>query len=300
MNADADGLDIGFVGLGAMGWPMAANLAAARPCKVFNRTEEVAIRHAAEHGSRAVGLAEIGRVTVLHTCLPTTADVASFAEGLEDILVEGAVWVDHTSGDPAQSRALAQRLALRGVTYLDAPVSGGTSGALAGTLTMMVGGSVTALDRVRGVLGAMATRVVHVGPIGAGHAVKAVNNTLLATHLLATAEGLIALQEAGVDPAVALEVINASSGRSNASEHLFGERVLNRTFPNTFALGLLAKDCGIGQAVLDDTSTVGPMLRLTGELVRAATVAHGRDVDHSEVVRYIESMTGREIRGGGA
>ena len=130
---------------------------------------------------------------------------------------------------------------------------------------------------------------------GAGDAVKAVNNALLALHLWSTAEGLAALTQAGVRPEVALDVINTSSGRSNASMNLFPERVLTRAFPRTFRLALLDKDVGIAAGVAREQQIASPMLQLTAELFRAAHVALGEDADHVEVVKWVERLTGTVI-----
>jgi 3-hydroxyisobutyrate dehydrogenase len=196
---------------------------------------------------------------------------------------------------PTVTRALAGRLEAHGVAFLDAPVSGGTDGAAAGTLTAMVGGDADVLGRVAEVLDVVARRVVHVGPVGAGMAVKAVNNALLAASLWASAEGLVALRAAGVATETALEVINSSSGRSFATERLLPERVVPRTFPRTFALALLAKDVGIAGSVLDDAGVDGHVL---AEVVRRTTGAAeelGPEADHVELVRIVERAAGIEM-----
>ena len=289
-------MQLAWIGLGAMGRPMAANLARAFDTLVHNRTRSVADQHAASHGTTAVDLDEVVSADVVLTCLPTTAEVTDVAERLGDDLRDGTVWVDHTSGDPAASRALAEQLADHGVVYLDAPVSGGTDGAAAGTLTTMVGGPVNVLERIRPVLDAVASRVVHVGPVGAGHAVKAINNTLLAANLWLAGEGLTALARLGVDPSAALEVVNGSSGRSFATEVLLPERVVTREFPATFALGLLAKDAGIGASVLDDADVPAPALRQAVAFTALAASRLGADVDHSALVRLVEEWSDVELR----
>jgi 3-hydroxyisobutyrate dehydrogenase len=287
---------VGFIGLGAMGRPMAANLAARFDTLVWNRTRSVAEAHAAEHGTTAVAeLADLAAVDVLCTCLPTTAEVEAVASVLAPVLRADTVWLDHTSGDPAATRDLARELEGADVDYLDAPVSGGTDGAAAGKLTVMVGGDGEVLEQVGPVLDAVAGLVVHVGPTGTGMAVKAVNNTLLATALLAAGEGLTVLQRLGVDPGAALEVINASSGRSFATERLLPERVLTREFPPTFALGLLAKDVGLAQAAIDGLDLDAPLVALVTRLVREAADELGADVDHSAVVRVAERRAGIEL-----
>jgi 3-hydroxyisobutyrate dehydrogenase len=287
---------IGFIGLGAMGRPMAGNLARAAPTAVWNRTRAVAEAHAAEHGTElAERLSDLGDADVVISCLPTTAEVASVAGSLVPYLGPGVVWIDHTSGDPEGSRALAAELGDHGVAYLDAPVSGGTDGAATGTLTVMVGGDPAVLDDVRWCLEAVGRRIVHVGSIGAGHATKAVNNTLLAANLWAAAEGLTALVASGVPAERALEVLNASSGRSFATERLIPERVVTREFPLTFALPLLAKDVGLGIDVLRRAGVEAPVLEIVERLTAAAAAELGPDADHTELVRIVERLAGVEL-----
>ncbi|MBY5162423.1 NAD(P)-dependent oxidoreductase [Salsipaludibacter albus] len=286
---------VGFIGLGAMGRPMAANLAAEHEVYVHNRTASVATEHAAAHGTTAVDLAGLAPVEVVITCLPTTAEVLEVADELVDHLADGTRWVDCTSGDPAASVALADRLAEDGITYLDAPVSGGTDGARQGTLTMMVGGPAEVIEELDHVLDRLAERIVHVGDVGAGHAVKAVNNTLLAANLWAVGEGLVTLARSGVDVGRALQVVNHSSGRSFASEVLVPQRVLTREFPATFGLGLLAKDTRLGRDLVSASGARAPVLRLVTELFQVAADELGDDVDHTAALRLIERWADTEL-----
>jgi 3-hydroxyisobutyrate dehydrogenase len=291
---------IAYLGLGAMGRPMAANLARRFETRVWNRTAAVAADHAATHGAIAVtDLVDVAEVDVVCTCLPTDVEVAAIAAELGPSLRPGTVWIDHTSGAPAGARDVAAALEARGVHYLDAPVSGGVDGAEAGQLTVMVGGDATVLERVREVLDAVASRVVLVGPVGSGMAVKAINNALLATSLRAAAEGLVALAAAGVEAGTALGVINASSGRSFATERLIPERVLTRAFPRTFALGLLAKDVGLAMEVLRDAGVEASVLPLVEREVMAAAELLGAEADHVELVRVLERQAGVQLRGPG-
>lgn len=292
--------EISFLGLGAIGAPMAVHLAKHGPLRVWNRTAAKAAGFAKAHGAtHAKTPAEAARgASVVITCFPVSRDVESLLDGADGLLaglVKGATVVDCTSGDPATSRRIHARLAEHGVDFIDAPVSGGVAGAEAGTLTVMVGGEAAVLERVRSVLEVFGKKIVHCGPIGSGDAVKAVNNALLALHIWSTGEGLIALQKAGVDPAVALDVINTSSGRSNASMNLFPERVLTRAFPRTFRLALLDKDVGIAAQVAREQKVPSPLIQLTAELFAAAHAAMGEDADHVEVVQWIESMAGAKI-----
>lgn len=264
---------------------------------VWNRTAARARDFGARTSTKVAATpAEAARsADVVITCLPTSREVESLLDGPDGIeagLREGATFVDCTSGDPATSRRIASRVAARGVTFIDAPVSGGVAGAQKGALTIMVGGDVQVLDRVRPVLELMGKKIVHCGPVGAGDALKAVNNAMLALHIWGLAEGLIALERAGVTPEIALDVINASSGRSNTSENLFPQRVLTRAFPRTFRLALLDKDVGIAAGVARETGTPARLLDLTSELFHEARLALGEEVDHVEAVRYVERVAG--------
>jgi 3-hydroxyisobutyrate dehydrogenase len=293
---------IAFLGLGAIGRPMAVHLAHAADVSlaVWNRSGAKAEAFAREHGARAARTpADAARgAEVVITCFPVSADVESILDGDDGLLADlprGATLVDCTSGDPVSSRRIAARLAERGIGFLDAPVSGGVSGAEQGTLTVMVGGDAALLERVRPVLQTFGKKIVHCGPIGAGDALKSVNNALLAVHIWSAAEGLAALAKAGVTADVALDVINASSGRSNASMNLFPERVLTRAFPRTFRLALLDKDIGIAAGVAREQKVPAPLLQLTAELFRLAHTALGEEADHVEAVKLVEQWAGQEI-----
>lgn len=283
-----------------MGWPMAAQLARrAREtggrALVWNRTAEKAAAHAREFGSEAAELGGVADADVIFSCLPTSAEVDEVLNRLEEKLRPGTVWVDCTSGHPAAALRQAARLAGREVAFLDAPVSGGPMGAEQGNLTVMVGGDAAALERVRSEL-AFAGRVVHVGESGAGFTVKAINNTLMAANMWAAGEGLAALARCGVDLRAALEVINASSGRSYPTEALIPQRVLTREFPVTFGLGLLAKDAGIAADVVQEARASAPVLMQVAALYRAAAQVVGPNADYSAALKLVEQMNGKEIR----
>jgi 3-hydroxyisobutyrate dehydrogenase len=294
-------MNVAFIGLGAIGFPMAKRVAEAGfSLAVWNRTEARARDFARATGSRVAGsAADAARnADVVITCLPNSPDVVAVLDGENGLLAglkSGAILVDCTSGIPAMSRTIAQRLRERGVDFIDAPVSGGVIGAEKGALTVMVGGDVSVLDRARPVLESFGQKIVHCGDVGAGDALKAVNNALLAVHIWSTGEGLAMLMREGVSPAVALDVINASSGRSNASMNLFPERVLTRAFPRTFRLALLDKDVGIAAEVAAAAHVPAPMLQLTAALWTLAHNSLGEAADHVETVKLIEQWAGVEI-----
>lgn len=281
---------------------MARHLAAKFPgTRVWNRTGAKAAAFAEAHRANlATSPADAARgADVVITCFPVSRDVESLLDGPDGLLAtmaRGSTLVDCTSGDPATSQRIAARLAERGVGFLDAPVSGGVVGAESASLTVMVGGDAATLDKVRPALEAFGKRIVPCGPVGAGDAVKAVNNALLAQHIIGTAEGLMALERAGVAPAVALDVINNSSGRSNASMNLFPERVLTKAYPRTFRLALLDKDVGIAAEVARDVGVDAPMLQLASQLYKQAHAAMGEEADHVEIVKWLEQRGTRTAR----
>jgi 3-hydroxyisobutyrate dehydrogenase len=291
-----------FLGLGAIGAPMAARLARAARLTVWNRTaaraEEFATTHRALSAATPREAAEGAGVVI--TCLPTSREVEALLDGPDGLLAglgAGALFLDCTSGDPAGSRRIAARVGERGAAFADAPVSGGTNGAEAGTLTIMVGADQPTFERARPVLALMGSRIVHVGPIGAGDSLKAANNALLAVNIRAVGEALAAVVKAGVPARTALEVINGSSGRSFVSETLVPERVLTGVWPRTFRLALLEKDVGIARQLFRDTGVDAPLLDLAGELFSRARSALGESADYLDAIRLIESQAGAEIRG---
>ena len=176
-------------------------------------------------------------------------------------------------------------------------MSGGTNGAETGTLTVMVGGDAATFARARPVIEAFGRRIEHVGPVGAGDALKAVNNALLAINILAAGEAMATVTKAGVPPRLALEVLNASSGRSFVTEVLVPERVLTGTWPRTFRLALLDKDVGIATELLAQTGVSGPVIELAHALLAAARAELGDAADYLDPIRLTERQAGVEIRG---
>jgi 3-hydroxyisobutyrate dehydrogenase len=295
-------MKIAFLGLGDIGGLIASHLTR-EPFElvVWNRTASKASEFARKHGvSMAQNPGEVVRgADVIITCLPSSVEVEAVLHGehgMLDSLRKGAVLIDCTSGDPPTSRSIAAELGGRGVDFIDAPVSGGTTAAKAGTLTVMWGGNESVFERVRPVIEAFGKKIVHAGPVGAGDALKAVNNALLAVHILSAAEGLAVLVKAGVNPATALDVINSSSGRSNSSENLIPQRVLTRAFPRTFRLALLEKDIGIAAVLAEDLGVLTPLIALTAERFHEAREKLGEEADHVEAVKMVEAENGLEIR----
>ena len=293
-------LSVAFLGLGAIGRPIAKRISAAGfPLTVWNRTTDRAAAFARDIGVRHAASASAAAkdADVVITCLSTSLDVEQVLDG--DLLAglkRGATLLDCTSGDPATSRRIAGKLATKNVVFIDAPVSGGVRGADEGTLTVMCGGDARDLARVRPVIEAFGKKIVHCGPVGSGDAVKAMNQALLALTIWGTGEALVALSKLGVSANVALEVINASSGRSNASMNLFPERVLTRAFPRTFKLALLDKDARIAAQIARDERVPAPLTQLAADLCTLARTELGEEADHVEAVKVIEKWARAEVR----
>jgi 3-hydroxyisobutyrate dehydrogenase len=293
---------VSFLGLGAIGRPMAAHLARGHDLTVWNRTPSRAVEFAGAHSARVAQTPQKAaqNAEVILTCLPNSGEVQQILEGPEGILTgikAGALFLDCTSGEPAASVRIAAQLQSRGVDFADAPVSGGVNGAEAGTLTVMVGGSEATFERAKPVLSHFARRIEHMGPVGTGHAMKAINNALLAVGILAFGEGMVGLVKGGVAARKAVEVLNASSGRSFVSEVLVPERVLTGAWPVTFRLALLAKDVDIACRFLEEQGIASPFLRQASQLLHEARARLGEGADYMEAIRLQEQDAGAEIRG---
>ena len=291
---------VGWVGLGAMGGALAgrvarATLAAKQPLQVFDINRVAVKAHVQQHGSVAVeSLSALGRSSnVVFLSLPTSEHVAQVCKELAPCLSPDAIVVDCTSGDPEASRLLAATLPCG---YIDLPVSGGPAGATAGTVCAMAGGDERQLARVRDLVTAFAREVVHLGPVGAGHAVKAINNALNVGHLLLASEGLLALKAYGVKPEAALGAINASSGRSLQTQVRLPTEVLTGRFGYGFALDLMHKDVRTAMGLAAAHYPAAALLPAVEALVREATATCRPGADYTEAVRFLEGRSGVSLR----
>lgn len=281
---------VAFLGLGAMGYRMAAHLPKHfEQVFVWNRTEEKAKQHAQEYATQAVSLEQAVQADIIFSCLPTSQDVGNLINSVK--VKSGAIWVDCTSGVPASAQQLAAQLKQQGVDYLDAPVSGQTVGAENATLTVMVGGDAAAFERALPAMQAVGKLIKHVGESGAGFAVKAVNNMLMAVHLCAACEGATTLKAHGVNLTEAFECINASSGQSTVTSNIVPNRIFNRSFPLTFALPLLVKDTGIAVDLVREARLSAPVIGLSQSLIQAANALAEENSDFSTVAKMYESWS---------
>ena len=294
-------MDIGFIGLGVMGAPMAGHLArAGHRLAVFDidtdRSREVAVALGAEPAASPREVA--ARSEIVITMLPdgqVVREVATGANGLIEGLRPGSLLLDTSSAEPWLTRQTAADLAARGVTMVDAPVSGAAWGAEAAELVFMVGAADADLVRVRPLLEAMGRSVHHLGPLGSGHAMKCLNNCITSMTFLATTEALIAGQRAGLDPAVMVDVLNQSTGGSWVAQTHYHRRIFNRAFDDPFRLALMCKDIGIALQLAADTASPMPMAGLGRQLFQMADLAAGPGASVSEIVRWMERQAGTEL-----
>jgi 3-hydroxyisobutyrate dehydrogenase len=294
--------DVAFLGLGAIGRPMAARVVRSHRLTVWNRTSAVAVEFAEKVGARrgATPADAVRDAQVVMACLSTSKDVESIVSGQDGVLAAitpGTLFIDCTSGDAPTSRRLAALFQAKGVDFADAPVSGGPGGAESGTLTVMVGGDVKAFERARPFLECFGKLIVHLGAVGAGDTIKAINQVLLAANILTLGEALTAMVKAGVPARKGLEVLNASSGASFASTNLLPDRVLTGKWPKLFRLALLNKDVGIAMDLIREMGLASPVLDAVQVVGAEAAKALGPDADYLEPIKLNERSAGVEVRG---
>ena len=286
---------IGFIGLGAMGFPMARHLARRHDVVVWNRTQEKAERHAREHGTTlAKDIADCANADVVVTMLPTSREVDEVVERLAPSLRKGTLFIDATSGDPNVSRETARRLAGLGVDFVDAPVTGAVVGAENATLTIMIGGNADGFQRAREILDLCGKTIIHVGEVGAGHAIKVLTNSIMAATVWITSECMLVAKQFGIDMKTAFAVTNAGSGRSNASENLLPMRLVDGKWPLVFKLALHDKDIRIAASLAHEQHASTPMLALTSQLFTGALHELGDQADYIEVAKIVARMNGTE------
>lgn len=224
------------------------------------------------------------------TMLPSSAIVNKVVlDSLADHL-GGAVLIDMSSSAPAETRKLGEQLDKRGLQMVDAPVSGGVKRAADGSLAIMIGGDAACVVRVKPVLEAMGRTIFETGPLGSGHAMKALNNFVSAAGLTAACEALIVGKKFGLDPEQMVDILNVSTGRNNSTENKIKPFVLSGTYDGGFSLGLMAKDLGVAAQLADVVEAASPTSRLMASLWDAAREQLQDGADHTEINRYLETL----------
>ncbi len=291
---------VAFVGIGNMGWPMAANLVKAgfevtAADVVPGRAEAFAAESGGKAAASPAGAASGADAVVI--IVPTSKHVGEAVQAMAPSLVKGMLVIDMTSGQPGRTRDIAAGLAGKGVAMIDCPVSGGVPRAKTGQLAIMAGGEEADLDRADALLKAMGTSIHRCGPIGAGQAMKALNNLVSAGGYLIGIEALLIGQRFGLDPAKMVDVLNASTGMNNSTQKKFKEYVLSRRFDAGFGLDLMVKDLSIALEVGRETTTPTPFAALCREMWASAAAMLGPGADHTAVAKLSEQMSGTVLGG---
>ncbi len=296
-------LTIGFIGLGVMGVPMARHLGeAGHRVQGFDVVRDALERLRAAHAAAlACGSAREAAqgADVVFTMLPNgrvVHDTVLGPDGVAAGLSAGALLVDTSSSEPWLTRETAAAVAAVGAAMVDAPVSGAQWGAEAADLVFMVGGAAGDVARVRPLLDAMGRQIFHLGPLGAGHTMKCLNNLVTAMTLTATAEALATGTRCGLDPAVMTDVLNASTGGSWITRTHLHQRIISRKFDDPFKLELMLKDIGIALGVAHEAGVHMPLAEAGHPLWQQADRAQGAGASVSELVRWVETQAGIEIR----
>jgi 3-hydroxyisobutyrate dehydrogenase len=288
---------VGFVGLGTMGHPMSSNVAKAGYTVVgLDANPEVTQAWAAETGQiAATGPADFADVDAVVTMLPNGAIVrqAILDGGIADALPSGAVVIDMSSAEPSATLSLGPELEQRGVALVDAPVSGALTRAVDGTLTIMLGGDDdAAIEKATPVIQTMSKDIFRTGPLGSGHAMKALNNYVGGAAFVATCEALVAGTKFGLDPSVMLDIMNVSTGRNFTTSVTAPGEIVSRRFGSGFALALFTKDIGIAAGLADELGIDAPVSRLVYDRMNGALAELGTGADHTSAIQVWEQAAG--------
>ena len=293
---------VGYVGIGNMGGPMAANLARAGNEVVIGDLNQLAVdAFTTEHETArpANGLAAVGQeAEAVFTCLPNGKIVAEAVlgeGGIAEGMAEGSVLVDMSSSAPMGTIDLGKTLSERGIRMVDAPVSGGVPRAVEGTIAIMVGGAKEDIEKVRPALETMGGQIFETGGLGSAHAMKSINNVLSATNLLVSIEALVVGKKFGLDPQNMVDILNFSSGKNSATESKLKEYVLSREFNSGFSMDLMIKDVATALDLAHEMGVPWQIGSTIHEMYQAARNHMIDNADNSDIARWIEANGGIEL-----
>ena len=285
---------VAFIGLGKMGAPMAGHLVdggwklrgydlSAGALDAFATANPRAVRATSAAAAAAEALVAI-------TMLPDGKAVrqAVLSDGMAAALGPGGLVIDMSSSSPVDTERLGEDLAALGVGLGDAPVSGGVKRAVEAKLAIMAGGDAGLVERCRPLLAAMGSAIYATGPLGSGHAMKALNNLVSAAGLVASCEALIIGRRFGLEPSLIVDILNASTGRNNSTENKFKQFVFSRRFASGFALDLMVKDLATALELADATDTPAPFAAACRQLWVSAQTELQAGADHTAMVQWLE------------
>jgi len=287
---------VALIGLGNMGVPMAARLTQAG-YRVLGHDAAAPARERfareVQGGEPVADLAAaVRQAAVVITMLPDGKIVRAVIDAMRPHLPPDAIVVDMSSSDPVATRALGEELIAAGIRFIDAPVSGGVKRAVDGSLAIMAGGNGATIDAVEPLLTAMGKSIFRTGPLGSGHAMKALNNYVSGAGLVAAVEALRVGQAFGLDPNVMTDVLNASTGRNNSTEVKLKQFVISETFASGFSIGLMAKDIRTADDLAAAVGVPAPLADSTAALWDEAARSLGSAADHTAVARYVKGHIG--------
>jgi 3-hydroxyisobutyrate dehydrogenase-like beta-hydroxyacid dehydrogenase len=297
-HEEVNQVQIGLIGTGIMGAPMAANLLAAEFSLTVHDVREESADQALDAGAKwadTTAAACHGAEVVLMS-LPTPEAVETVALEAIAAMTSGSVLVDHSTSPPSLMRQLASDAAQGGIEFLDAPVSGGQAGARRGTLSVMVGGDADVLERCRPIFQAIGENIYHVGAVGSGDVAKLVNNMLCFIHMWAAVEGIALGARAGVDPNVLRDIVSTSSGNSAVWRGGTAAMLRDRLQPS-FDMKLIAKDMGLALDMAREFEVPTAMAHRANTLITEYLESGYADSDIFGTIRAMEARTGAEVRG---
>ena len=292
-------MDLGYIGLGAMGGALARRLMLSQKLRVLDLRTEVVAEFANNGAIPVQDGASLGReCDIVLVCLPRSADVrdAIFGSGgLAEGLTPGKIIVDQTTGDPDETRAMAADLKEVGITLIDAPVSGGPAGADAGTIAVMVGGEMEAFEKIRSVLNSISPNIIHCGDIGNGHVVKLVNNTIAACNRIGMLEAVAMGRKYGLSLEVMNDVINKSSGRSGATEKAMPAMIEGKESSN-FGMALMLKDVSLATKLGINCGAPMFLHNVARGMLQHGVYECGETANLDEINGIIEKMSGIKFK----
>jgi 3-hydroxyisobutyrate dehydrogenase len=298
---------IGFIGLGNMGCPMASRLVATGySLSVYDLKSDVQANFLKDRSARGMNTpAEVAKSSdLIITMLPDGKAVSAVvlgaegSEGMLDDMSAGTILIDMSSSSPTGTKKLGQLLASREILMIDAPVSGGVPKAQSGELSIIAGGKAEVVERCRPIFEVLGSRIFHSGPLGSGHAVKALNNMCSAAGLIAAAEVLLVGQKFGINPGVMNDILNASTGRNNSTENKMARYVFSRSFSSGFSIDLMVKDLTTATDLAREMGIPALFSHMCRELWAAAQSGLESGVDHTDVVRWFEELAQLRLKDG--
>ena len=286
---------VGVIGLGNMGRGMALSLKRGGFNVLgFDAAPGVADKLQEDGVQARASISDITRdADVLILSLPTSDIVEQVVlreGGVAASAKPGLIVVDTTTAEPGSTRKVAAALAERKVGFVDGPVSGGPKGAATATMTMVLGGSDADVAAVEPILAVMSAKRVHVGPVGAGHVTKIINNMLTGVHLLAASEAVRAAEANGVDPQKLVEALNGGSGKNSATLTNYPTWIFNGKFDSGFTMKLMRKDVRLAMALLDSADATAPIAKEAGRLWAASADSIGDAEDFNRIVQFIDKQ----------